>query len=72
MTIQDLVDRCGDPGGERLLPTSPRSVEACLRLGIDPDTLAPRPLEYYLLRERNPDLAQLAFEHEERQRQASS
>ena len=45
-------------------------MEACLRLGIDPSTLAQRPLEYFMRTERNAELAQLAFNYEEKLRQA--
>jgi hypothetical protein len=70
VTLLDVADRATDPKyAGNLFPTSPRSVEACLRLGIDPNTLAQRPYEHYLKRERDADLAQLAFEYEERLRQ---
>lgn len=41
------------------MPTSPRSVEACLRLGIDPACLLHRPLDHFLRSERSPELAQV-------------
>lgn len=44
-------------------------MQACLRLGIDPSTLVHRPYEHFLRQERSPELAKLAFEHEERLRQ---
>jgi hypothetical protein len=53
----------------RLLPTSPRSVEACLRMGIDPDTLRYRAFEHFLRCNRDPALARLEYEHEEAMRQ---
>lgn len=70
VTLLDVADRAADPRYTgSLMPTSPRSVEACLRQGIDPATLAQRPLEYYVRRERDEDLGRLAFEYEERLRQ---
>lgn len=72
VTLLDIADRAADPKYYgNLCPTSPRSVEACLRLGIDPNSLAQRPLDFYLKRERDADLAKLAFDYEERLRQAS-
>ena len=64
-TLADVA--AGEPGSppSACLPTSPRSVEACLRLGIDPATLAPHTLEHYLRRERSPELAKLAYDHDE-------
>ena len=71
VSILDVADRLAEPGctAAACMPTSPRSVDACLRLGIDPASLAPRPLAAFLRQERSPELAQLAFEHEERLRQ---
>ena len=37
ITIDDMVERCTNGRlTARLLPTSPRSVQACLNLGVDP------------------------------------
>ncbi len=55
----------------KLEPSSPRSVEACLHLGIDPADLRRIPLEVYLSRERVPDLAQLLFTAAEKLRQVN-
>ncbi len=49
--------------------TLPPVLQACLRLGIDPSTLVHRPYEHFLRQERSPELAKLAFEHEEKLRQ---
>ena len=66
VTIQDLADRAADPAFHgRLLPTSPRSVEACLRLGIDPASLRHIPLSAYQRWEGDAALAQLAYSAEE-------
>lgn len=70
MTLQDLQDRAGDPSFRgRLVPTSPRSVDACLKLGIDPASLRHIPLEAYTAWERDPELAQMAYDSEEALRQ---
>eukprot|EP00887_Chlorella_sp_A99_P000402 scaffold13.g402.t1 len=69
VTILDLADRAADPAvAGRLYPTSPRSIDACLRLGIDPNSLAHLPLEHFLRKVGDPTLAQLEFEHHEEAR----
>lgn len=50
-------------------PVPPYRPQACLRLGIDPSTLLHRPYKHFLRVERHPELAKLAFDHEERLRQ---
>ena len=66
VTISDLQDLTSDPYYTgSLLPTSPRSIEACLRLGIDPATLSFVPYDNYIRRHRNHDLAKVEFEHHE-------
>ena len=62
-----------DPRGSGSLePTSPRSVEACLRLGIEPAELRFIPLEKFMLEEHDAELAQLAFQHVDKIRQVSN
>lgn len=46
VTILDISDHADS--GTVVAPTSPRSVEALMRLGIDPITLARRPLDFFL------------------------
>ena len=46
-----------------LEPTSPRSVLACLRLGIEPAELLHVPLDNYLRKGEAIDLAHLAYDH---------
>ena len=59
-----------DPSGKGSLePTSPRSVEACLRLGIEPSELHFMAIEIFLARFRERDLADIAFNHHETVRQ---
>lgn len=60
-----------DPRGlGSLEPTSPRSVEACLRLGIEPGSLRYRPLDAFQLSGQAADLAELAYSFNEAVRQA--
>ncbi|RMZ54741.1 hypothetical protein APUTEX25_003119 [Auxenochlorella protothecoides] len=71
LTLQDVADRAMDSSFRgRLVPTSPRSIDACLRLGIDPASLRHIPLEAYAKWERDPELARLAYDSEESLRQA--
>lgn len=61
-----------DPKGSGSLePTSPRSVEACLRLGIEPAELRFIPLDKFFAEEHDTELAQLAFQHVDKIRQVS-
>lgn len=53
-----------------LEPTSPRSVEACLRLGIEPGSLRYRPRDAFQLAGQASDLAELAYNFNEAVRQA--
>jgi hypothetical protein len=71
VTIMDVADLSVEPGATAAacMPSSPRSVEACLRMGIDPACLLHRPLDHFLRAERSPELTQLAYEHEEGIRQ---
>ena len=54
-----------------LEPTSPRSVEAFMRLGIEPESLRHVPLSAFRRTGEAADLAQMMFDHTERVRQAS-
>lgn len=48
ITIDDMVERCTNGRlTARLLPTSPRSVQACLNLGVDPVELLKQPREFF-------------------------
>ena len=59
-----------DPSGKGSLePTSPRSVEACLRLGIEPSELHFMPMDVFLARFRDRELAEIACSHHETVRQ---
>ncbi|KAK9830997.1 hypothetical protein WJX81_006970 [Elliptochloris bilobata] len=70
VTIADVCERANDPRPlGSLEPTSPRSVEACLRLGIEPESLRYRPLDAFLLSSQASDLAELAFNFNEAVRQ---
>ena len=52
-------------------PTSPRSVDACLQLGIEPCELKFIPQHHFLKNLGDADLADLAFKHHESTRQVS-
>jgi len=52
-----------------LIPTSPRSVEACFRLGLDPLDLAYRPLAAFKRPGEPPELTQKRHAHHEQLRQ---
>jgi hypothetical protein len=79
VTLQDLADRAanaaaaaapsseggGAPDAMMMVPTSPRSVEACCALGIDPLELAPRPLAAFARPGEAPELTRLRYEHHE-------
>ncbi|KAK9817058.1 hypothetical protein WJX72_008938 [[Myrmecia] bisecta] len=70
ITIADIIDRANDPKASGSLePTSPRSVEACLRLGLEPAELRYRSLESFQKENQLEELAQLAFKHCETIRQ---
>ena len=62
---------CGaDSGSSAKEPTTPRSVEACLRLGIDPAELTHIPFETFMRQEHGQaDLANLLYTSAERLRQ---
>ncbi len=52
-----------------LVPTTPLSLEAFLRLGIKPGALVYRPYEHFLRRRHDPELAKLEYDHAEGVRQ---
>ena len=55
-----------------LEPTSPRSVDACLRLGIEPCELKFIALDHFVKNLGDKDLADLAFKHHETVRQVAT
>ena len=57
---------------EECVPTSPRSVEACLRLGIDPFNLVHRPLDAFKSREEDEDIAKYRWQQYENARQVTA
>lgn len=70
-TIQDLLERINDPNAPEtsLIPSSPRSVEACFRLGIDPVELQFQPPEFFRRAGEDDDIARLRYEKNEGVRQ---
>ncbi len=59
----------GSASESSLIPTSPRSVQACLVLGIDPLELVFRPLNFYRRPNEDEDVSQLRAEKNEQVRQ---
>ncbi|KAF8064553.1 AVT1D [Scenedesmus sp. PABB004] len=57
------------PAAAALIPTSPRSIEACFRLGVDPLELAFRPASAFRRAGESEELAALRFQHHEQLRQ---
>lgn len=51
---------------------SPRSLEACLRQGIDPVELRPRPLSYFAKPKQNKKVTLMLAEHYEKKRKGKS
>ncbi|KAL6765170.1 hypothetical protein V8C86DRAFT_2462450 [Haematococcus lacustris] len=71
-TIQDLLERINDPNADEqaLVPSSPRSVEACFRLGLDPHDLQYHPVKWYAKKEDvDSDVTHARFERFEYVRQ---
>lgn len=70
ITIQDLLEKVNDPNApeQALIPTSPRSVEACFRLGIDPLELQFHPIAFYKYTGDTEELVKLRYEKHEQVR----
>lgn len=77
-TIQDIAERANagadvadanSPSATALVPTSPRSIEACFRLGIDPLELAYRPASSFKKPGESEELVAMRYEHVEALRQ---
>ncbi|KAG1681357.1 hypothetical protein FOA52_007405 [Chlamydomonas sp. UWO 241] len=70
-SIQEIMERVNDPSAPEsaLIPTSPRSVEACLRLGVDPIELQFHPVSFFKRPMEDPDVTKLRFEKNEAVRQ---
>ena len=66
-----LVFFAADPTAPEyaLIPSSPRSVESCFRLGIDPIELQFHPVEWYKRAGEDDDIAQIRYERNENVRQ---
>lgn len=63
VTIIEVAERCQDPSarGPTIRPSSPRSVEALLRSGIDPEDLVHKPLSFFKGKTEDTELAQESF-----------
>lgn len=72
VTILEVAERCQDANarGPNIRPSSPRSVEALLRSGIDPEDLVHKPLSFFKGKAGDAELAQdsYAFFEEGRQK----
>lgn len=66
-----LYRSCADPNAPEtsLIPTSPRSVEACFRMGVDPVELQYHPPDYFKRPGEDEDIARLRYEKNETVRQ---
>eukprot|EP00879_Flechtneria_rotunda_P017625 GHRR01018475.1.p1 GENE.GHRR01018475.1~~GHRR01018475.1.p1 ORF type:complete len:368 (+),score=150.24 GHRR01018475.1:315-1418(+) len=76
VTIQDIAERAnagnedaGSASSATLVPTSPKSIEACFRLGIDPLELAYRPASAFKKPGESDELVNLRYQHHEQLRQ---
>lgn len=71
VSIQDILERMNDPSSpeSQLIPNSPRSVEACFRLGIDPIDLQYHPMEHYQRVGEDIEVAEIRYEKSENVRQ---
>jgi hypothetical protein len=64
VSIQEMAERCQDPNarGQNIRPSTPRSAEALLRSGIDPEDLVYKPPQFFKEKTGDPELANLAFQ----------
>ncbi|WIA18967.1 hypothetical protein OEZ85_003636 [Tetradesmus obliquus] len=76
ITIQDIAERANagtdadaNASSSVLLPTSPKSIEACFRLGIDPLELAFKPQTAFKKPGESDELVNMRFQHHEQLRQ---
>ncbi|PNH02193.1 hypothetical protein TSOC_011856, partial [Tetrabaena socialis] len=70
VTIQDLLEKINDPNApeQALIPSSPRSVESCFRLGVDPLELQYHPIAFYKYTGDTDEIAKLRYEKNEQVR----
>lgn len=64
VSIVEIAERCQDPNacGQQIRPSSPRSAEALLRSGVDPEDLVHKPLKFFKDRTGDAELGQAAFD----------
>ena len=69
--LLSLLHLLADPNAleSSLVPTSPRSVEACFRLGLDPVEMQFHPLTFYKRAGEDEDCSRVRFERNEAVRQ---
>lgn len=70
ISIVEISERCQDPKatGPNIRPSSPRTVEAFLRSGVDPEDLVYKPLSYFKDKTGDTELAKIAFDFFEESR----
>lgn len=72
LTVEDIRERSTNPNYEGpMCPSSPQSIEAYQRLGIDPESLRLLPLEYFVRKHGNQDLGKCEFDHWNKWRQGT-
>ena len=65
--LQDLIEKVNDPNApeQALIPTSPRSVESCFRLGVDPLELQFHPIAFYKYTGDTDEIARIRYDKHE-------
>lgn len=71
VTVLEIAERCQDPHakGPNIRPSTPRSAEAVLRSGVDPEDLVQKTPQFFLAKTGDPELGQLAYQFYEEGRQ---
>jgi hypothetical protein len=64
VSIVEVAERCQDPkaAGPNIRPSSPRTAEAFLRSGFDPEDLVYKPVSYFKEKTRDDESSQVAFQ----------
>lgn len=72
MEILFSVENFEEPGGKYREINSPRSLEACLRSGLDPAELYPRPKRELMSKTMTEEMLEIKFKTFERKRQGTA
>lgn len=70
--LTDVISADPNASEQLLVPTSPKSIEACFRLGIDPLELQFTPVANFKRAGETDELTQLRFQHQEELRQVGA